>query len=203
MSPRRAVLALAVTLAALAAWLPAQAAAAAGCGGRAPAKLTFKRTPGQATGTLSWRAPRSRPFGGTRYRIYRDGKVVGQTNRPRMKISVKIGRKVRFIVRVVSLGGGISPCKALLVRKVSFVRPGTPESLAVAKVGDGIARLKWAAGRRGDGVPAGFRVYRDGKHGRPGPQRVRAREPAGRQAVRVHDHAPSTRRATRASPRRR
>ena len=162
MSSRRAVLALAATLAALVAWLPAQAAAA-GCGERAPAKLTFKRTPGQATGMLAWRAPRNRPIGGTRYRIYRDGKVVGQTNRPRMRISVKIGRKVRFMVRVISLGGGISPCRALLVRRISFLRPGTPESLAVAKVGDGIARLKWAAGRRGDGVPAGFRVYRDGK----------------------------------------
>ncbi len=67
MSPRRAVLAMVVTLAALVAWLPAQAAAA-GCGERAPAKLTFKRTPGQATGMLAWRAPRNRPFGGTRYR---------------------------------------------------------------------------------------------------------------------------------------
>jgi spore germination protein YaaH/chitodextrinase len=161
MSPRRAVLAIAVSLAALA-WLPAQAAAA-GCGERAPLKLTFKRTPGQSTGTLAWKAPRNRPFGGTRYRIYRDGKVVGQTNRPRMRLAVRIGRRVRFMVRVVSLGGGISPCKATLVRRVAFLRPGTPESLAVAAVGDGIARLKWAAGKRGDGTPAGFRVYRDGR----------------------------------------
>lgn len=162
MRARSTMLLLAAALVALAAWLPAQAAAS-GCAKRAPARLTFKRTPGQSIGTLSWRAPRTRPIGGTRYRIYRDGKVVGQTDHPRMRIAVRIGRRVRFTVRVVSLGGGISPCRATLTRKVSFRNPGTPDSLAVAHVTDGAARLKWAAGPRGDGTPAGYRLYRDGR----------------------------------------
>ena len=100
---RRALVAV-VAAALLAALAPAHAAGAARLSCDRNAGLGFKRSPGRTSGTLTW-SKRPSAAAGTRYRVYRNGVVVGQTRRLSMKVRVRIGGTYTFAVRPVSKRG--------------------------------------------------------------------------------------------------
>jgi spore germination protein YaaH len=148
---------------ALAAALPSPAAAAEprlSCD-RA-AGLEFERTAGRTWGTLSWTRPPSAKAG-TRYRVYRNGTVVGQTRSLAKRIRVKIGGTYTFAVRPVSKRGKVARCGRRLRRKVAYVRPGLTGGIgATGAAGAAAVRLSWEPAAPGDARVVGYRVFRDG-----------------------------------------
>lgn len=124
--------------------------------------LTFERTPGMTWGTLSWtKRPTARR--GTRYRVYRNGAVVGQTRALAKRVRVKIGGTYTFTVRPVSKRGKVARCGQRLRRKVVYVKPGgTPAIGATSPAGAASVRLTWEPAQPGDARIAGYRVFRDG-----------------------------------------
>ena len=153
---RLVVLALAALGLLLAA--PASADASRPC---APQKLSFKRSPGALSGKLSWRAPRrGRP---ARYRVWRDGKVVGQTKRRRMKVRVSVNRRFKLRVRGVDRRGRLRGCAATLRLRIPYKPPSTPRYLAVRDLDGPAVKLTWQKSRRGEARVVGYRVLRAGK----------------------------------------
>ena len=154
---------LAMALAAVAAALPSPAAAAKprlSCD-RA-AGLSFERAPGRTWGKLSWTRPPSAKAG-TRYRIYRNGAVVGQTRALAKRIRVRIGGTYTFAVRPVSKRGKVARCGRRLRRKVAYVKPGPTEGIgATGAAGAASVRLSWEPATPGDARVVGYRVFRDG-----------------------------------------
>lgn len=124
--------------------------------------LTFERTPGMTWGTLSWtKRPTARK--GTRYRVYRNGTVVGQTRALAKRVRVKIGGTYTFTVRPVSKRGKVARCGQRLRRKVVYVKPGgTPAIGATSPAGAASVRLTWEPAQAGDARIVGYRVFRDG-----------------------------------------
>jgi spore germination protein YaaH len=159
---RRLAPVLALLALALAASAPSALAAAPRISCDRNAGLTFERAPGRTAGTLSWAAkPATKP--GTRYRVFRNGKVVGQTPRLKMRVRVRIGGTYTFAVRPVSKRGKVARCGQRLRRKVAYVRPGRPEAIgATSATGAASVRLSWEPAQRGDGRLTGYRVFRDG-----------------------------------------
>ncbi len=143
-----------------------------------PSVLQFNRQTGDPSGMLSWRQPRKkmkvrrrghRPtytykyFPASSYRVYRDNAVVGQTSKTWMNVAVRAGQAYQFRVRAVNKHGKQSGCKgATLAKTVSLLGPGQPASLSATGMSDSSLNLTWQAGPRGDGTPAGYRVFRDG-----------------------------------------
>jgi spore germination protein YaaH len=152
----------AITLAVLLVPAASPALAAASCKGKVPTKLRFARSQSRLSGRLHWLAPRLRAAGSS-YRVYRDGRVVGQTTRHSMRVRIRARKRHTFSVRVVSASGHVSRCRAVLTRLVSLRVPGAPAKLAVRRVTEFGARLTWFRARRGDAPLAGYRIYRDGK----------------------------------------
>ena len=160
---RRLALVLALAGALL---LPAGAAdarAAASCAGKRPTLIAFAPTARQTAGTLSWRRP-LRPRGvRLRYRLVRNGRVVGQTAQRRMKVRVFSGRRYRFRVHVVLPSGRVAPCHGLLTTSLRRPLPTAPRELAASGVTDTSASLTWTPGRARSGRTTGTRIYRDGE----------------------------------------
>jgi spore germination protein YaaH len=117
-----------------------------------PTKLSFARKTGSTTGVLRWRGP----TGSARFRVLRNRRVIGQTARHALHVSVRLGRTYRFTV--VPLDGG---CRAQRRIRVRYRAPGAPRRL-VLHGGERGLRLSWSRGRRGDGRLAGYRLLRDG-----------------------------------------
>jgi spore germination protein len=155
--------ALLVVLAGLALAPAASAAGRGRCAGQTPAKPSFKRKPGNLVGRLAWRPPGGPSRPGLRYRVYRNGAVVGQTARLYMAVAVRLERTYRFRVRSVSASGRLLPCGASLKRRVSYRPPSRPRHLAASGASGAAVRLTWSASRRGDSRVAGYRVFRDGR----------------------------------------
>src|SRR3954468_20294006 len=105
---RAALLALALLLA-------VPAVAQAGC--PAPRKLSFERKAGAASGVLSWRAGRGAPPG-LRYPVSREGRVVGQTGKLRMRVRVSVGHSYYLVVRPVTRRGRLMSCWGALQQRV-------------------------------------------------------------------------------------
>ena len=141
--------------------LPAAPAAQAEsvCAQKAPTQLKFKRQAGKRHGRLSWHATRAAR---DRFRVFRNGAIVGQTRARSMRVSVRPGRQYLFSVRPVSGSGGISDCVSELSQALRWYPPFRVRHVAVKRVRKLRATLKWAKVRRGDGRLAGYRVYRDG-----------------------------------------
>lgn len=159
---RRLVPLLLVAVAA--ALVPAHAAAAKKAPRTCAAaeRLTFERTPGRTWGLLSW-TPRPSAARGTRYRVIRNGAVVGQTRRHSMRVRVRIGGRYVFTVREVSRSGRLQRCGLKLRRRISYIAPGRPEGFgASAAPGAVSVRLSWERVARGDARLVGYRVFRDG-----------------------------------------
>ncbi|MDQ3933486.1 MAG: glycosyl hydrolase family 18 protein, partial [Actinomycetota bacterium] len=125
----------------------------------APHDLRFERLPGRTWGTLSWpKGPR-----GTRYRVYRNRAVVGQTPKRSMRVRVRIGPKYTFTVRPVSKRGKVGRCARKLTRRIAYVLPTRPEAIgATPDVGAATVRLAWQRASRGDARLNGYRILRDG-----------------------------------------
>ncbi len=148
---------------------------AAACG---VAGLTFHRTVGEKTGTLSWRTPEgSRPVS---YEVLWDGRKLGETAGSSFAVPVRPGHRHVFAVQGIDGSGQPEPCVARLTKDVRFHPPFRPPGLAVTGGGTRV-RLVWSRAPRGDGRLAGYRITRDGKpfrrvRGTSFPMRV----PAGR-----------------------
>ena len=150
------VLALALALAA-----PRTAGAAEVCAQKAPTALKFQRRAGKRHGRLSWHSKRGSH---SRFRVFRNGAVVGQTFGRSMRVAVEPGRQYLFSVRPVSAGGSVSNCSAELSQALRWYPPFKVLHVAVKRVPRKLrATLSWAKVRRGDGRLAGYRVFRDGK----------------------------------------
>jgi spore germination protein YaaH len=161
MSPavRRVVVALGLSASAVFIAFPTSAAAGA-CGAAQPTGLVFHRQAGKHVGVLNWKsAKKSRS---ARYRVYRNGVVVGQTLGRAMRVRVKPGDRYLFEVTVVSSAGKATTCTASLARQLRYYAPFPPRHLAVKRVTRTAATLVWSAARRGDGRLAGYRVFRNG-----------------------------------------
>jgi spore germination protein YaaH len=130
------------------------------CVQKAPKGLEFQRKVGKRHGRLSWRTPSASP---RRFRVFRDGAVVGQTLKRSMRVSVRPGRSYLFSVRPVNASGSVSDCAGELSRAVRWYPPFRVRHVAVKRVRKLRATLSWARVRRGDGRLAGYRVYRDGQ----------------------------------------
>ena len=125
-----------------------------------PRKLSFARTAGAASGVLTWRAARGAPHG-LRYRVYRERKVIGQTNRHRMRVRVSVGHSYYLVVRPVTRSGRVMRCWGALQQRVKYVVPVAPGSFGVSGASGAAAHLTWTAGRRGERRVVGYRVFRD------------------------------------------
>jgi spore germination protein YaaH len=126
-----------------------------------PKKLSFDRKPGAAAGRLSWRPLRHAPRG-TRYRVYRDTAVIGQTRRSYMRVRVSVGRRYWLKVRPVTRKGRLMRCWGQLDERVRYALPKAPGDLAVTGASGAAAHLAWSPGGRGDARVVAYRVLRDG-----------------------------------------
>jgi spore germination protein YaaH len=167
---------VAVASASLAA--PAQAATGDVCA--KASGLAFHRQVGKFVGRLSWKPARA----SARYRVYRDGAIVGQTFGRSLRVAVAPGRTYVFSVRALRSSGRVSDCAAEMTRTLSFYPPFRPRKLAIKRATKRTALLVWAPAHHGDGRIAGYRVYRNGsvyrqvKH-----RRLRVRLVRGRSTV--------------------
>lgn len=135
----------------------ADAAGAARCQATKPTKLALQRPLGRTVAQLRWSAGRGAPAG-ARYRVYRNGRTIGQTAKRSMRVRVSPGRSYRFKVTV--LGTGCSSQKLIRVR---LRIPSTPRHLAAGDGAGTTVRISWSASKRGDAPLAGYRLFRDGR----------------------------------------
>jgi spore germination protein YaaH len=155
-APWRSVLALAGI--ALLTAVPGAAARANGarCHARQPTGLSLERLPDASAGRLRWRAPRSAPAR-ARYRVYRNGRTLGQTAKRSMRVRVSLGRSFRFKVAVVGTG-----CSAQKRLTLGSRGPSVPLHLAAGDGAGAAVRLSWSPSQRGDAPLVGYRIFRDG-----------------------------------------
>jgi spore germination protein YaaH len=151
---RKLLLPLAASLALAA---PAAADAASVC--KAPTNVTFKRAPGAASGRVAWQ-PARHSARGTRYRVYRNRDVIGQTRRSWMKVRVSVGVRYRFTVRPVSSRGRLLPCRAGVRKLVTYNAPSVPRDFGVTGATGPAAHLAWSPSKRGDARVKSYRVFR-------------------------------------------
>ncbi len=129
-----------------------------------PSLVRFVRTPHRPSGVVTWRAPRRLPAGAGGYRVFRNGRVVGQTRlaQRRMRVTFRPGRLLRFEVRIALRTGRLTSCKARLTLKPPWQAPGAPGDL-VAQAGNDTIALSWQPAARGDGALNGYRLFVDGR----------------------------------------
>jgi hypothetical protein len=128
---------------------------------QAPKSLNFNRKVGKRYGRLSWHGQHGKT---RRYRVFRNGAVVGQTYRRSMRVAVRPGATYQFAVRPLNASGGESACAGELLEQLRWYPPFRVRHVSVRRVpGKLRARLSWGRVRRGDGKLAGYRVFRDGK----------------------------------------
>ena len=129
-----------------------------------PTVLRFVRTPHRPSGVVTWRAPRRLPARAGGYRVFRNGRVVGQTRlaQRRMRVTFRPGRLLRFEVRIALRTGRLTSCKARLTLKPPWQAPGAPGDL-VAQAGNDTIALSWQPAARGDGELNGYRLFVDGR----------------------------------------
>ena len=142
----------------------AEARKTAGCTGKRPTLVAFALGSKATSGVVSWQRPRLPRKVKLRYRLVRNGRVVGQTARKRMAVRVSLGRSYRFRVKVVLPSGRVTPCPGLLSSRPSRALPTRPLNLGASDVTDTSATLSWTPGRAyAGGKVAGTRIYRDGE----------------------------------------
>lgn len=154
------------TILALATLLTPAATAAArvpsACATERPVKLSFTRAPGHTTGTLRWRAGHGAPAH-SRYRVWRNRLVVGQTATDHMHVNVSLDRRYTLRVRLVTAGGQILACPTPVLHVSTAYRlPSVPLFVSVSGGNGQTVRLSWQRSRPGDGGLGGYRVLRNG-----------------------------------------
>ncbi len=155
-------------IAAVGSALPAAAPAAkpaakakAGCAKLRPVGLAFKRRTGETAIRLTWHAPRA-AHGRRAWRVYRGGRVVGQTTRHSMRVSVRVGATHRLTVAAVDRHGHPTRCRASIAATSTYRPPAAPRLLSVSDTSGASATLGWAPAASGDSPVAGYRVLRGG-----------------------------------------
>ncbi|HZP71920.1 MAG TPA: glycosyl hydrolase family 18 protein [Gaiellaceae bacterium] len=130
----------------------------------APQHLRFVATPHRPSGVVTWRAPRAMPTGAGGYRVFRNGRVVGQTplRVRRIRVSFRPGRILKLQVRVALRTGRLWRCGTVLALKPPWHAPGRPGDL-VATADPDSATLTWLPSARGDGTLDGYRIFVDGR----------------------------------------
>jgi spore germination protein YaaH len=128
------------------------------CAQSKPNGMKFERKRGLRYGRLSWEA-RSR---GSRFRVFRNGVVIGQTKKRSMPVRVKPGRLYAFAVRMVRPSGVMANCVGILQQRVRWFPPAKIRKPLVRPLQEAMVRVRWRAARRGDARLAGYRVYRNG-----------------------------------------
>jgi Glycosyl hydrolases family 18/Fibronectin type III domain len=129
-----------------------------------PLAVRFVRSPGRPSGVLSWRTPRKLPQRPAGYRVYRDGKVVGQTKLRvhRIRVAFTPGRPATFAVRVALRTGAVLACTGRLRTLIRWLPPAAPVDLVVHPLADAVTLL-WQPSLPGDGTINGYRIYLNGK----------------------------------------
>ena len=155
--PRSLLPLLAVPAGVLALAGPAQAAAK--CSDLKPAKITFKANKAGTVTTVSWRKPKRAPKG-LRYRVARDGDVVGQTGSRRMRVKTSAGSNPKITITAV-LKGRVTRCK--VTKRAVAKAPGRVPNVTVTPKDDDRVVLRWDKAGRGSAAIKRYRVLRDGK----------------------------------------
>src|SRR4051812_36038804 len=114
---RSLVAAIVVTL--IAALVPEAPGSAPVCSRSGAEGMKFVRKRGLRYGRLTWPAKAAH----SRYRIFRNGVVVGQTKGRSMPVRVKPGRLYSFSVRVVRTSGVMAHCVGTLHHRVRWFPP--------------------------------------------------------------------------------
>ncbi len=152
----------------LAAWVTVAAATPpprlpGACGALRPQGLTFTRATGDSAIVLRWRAPRAASGHRSRaYRVYRGGKVVGQTTRRSMRVMIRLGARHKLTVAAVDRRGHPTRCRASITVLSTYRPPTAPRLLSVSDTSGAGATLGWAPSARGDSPIVGYRVLRAG-----------------------------------------
>lgn len=155
---RRAVKRLLVIILLVAGGDPVAPAQAAGC---KVSGIGLQRGDGSTRARLHWRLPRGVPAG-ARFRVLRDGRVLGQRVRPLMRVRVSLRRKHRFRVLVVTGTRSRVRCSGARTIRIGYRSPGTPQHLSAGDAAGASVRLSWQPAARGDNPVIGYRVFRDG-----------------------------------------
>ncbi len=113
--------------------------------------------------TISW-IPAQRgalPIAG--YRLFRDGRLVGQTSASSMRItSLSSSHTYLIAVATVDSAGRESPQTAPLHLSLNHEAPEGPTQLAALRVTDTSATLAWNAGSANEGTLVGYELFKDG-----------------------------------------
>jgi len=113
--------------------------------------------------TISWvpATPGGLPIAG--YRVYRDGRLVGQSTRAAMRLArLSSGHVYAIVVAAVDSAGREGPRTPPLRLATSHTPPEGPTELAALRVGDTWATLAWNAGAANEGTLVGYELFRDG-----------------------------------------
>lgn len=141
---------------------PADARAARhSCKQQTPRALKATRTTGATSVHLTWRAARG-ARGRHVYRVYRGGKVVGQTRTRSMMVRVRFGRTHKLTVAAVDGHGHPTRCRKTLKVTARYRMPTAPRLLSVSDTSGATATLTWAPSTRGDAPIVAYRVLRAG-----------------------------------------
>src|SRR5262245_47115200 len=87
------------------------------CANKAPKSLDFNRKVGKRYGRLSWHGSGAK---NRRYRVFRNGAIVGQTFHRSMRVAVRPGATYQFAVRPLTASGGESVCAGELMEQLSW-----------------------------------------------------------------------------------
>ena len=115
------------------------------CAQSKPDGMKFERKRGLRYGRLSWQAKGH----GSRFRVFRNGVVVGQTKRRSMPVRVKPGRLYAFAVRMVRPSGVMANCVGILQQRVRWFAPAKIRKPLVRRTGEATVRLQVARGTAG------------------------------------------------------
>jgi spore germination protein YaaH len=139
-----------------------QVSGGGGAGPSTPAGVSAAEVSEQGA-TIGWLASKA---GGSRivgYRVYRDGKLVGQTPGSSMRIGhLAYPHTYAIAVSAVDAGKHESPRSAPLGLSTTHTPPGGSPLIAAERVTDTSATLSWQPGSVTAGSLVGYVLYKDG-----------------------------------------
>jgi spore germination protein YaaH len=142
--------------------LDARGRTAVGAAPGTPSGLAASDVSGSGA-TVSWvpAEPGGLPITG--YRVYRDGKLVGQAGASSMRLSkLSSGRTYLITVSAVDAAKREGSQTAPLRLSTSHAPPQGPTELAALRVEDTSATIVWNAGAANEGTLVGYELFRDG-----------------------------------------
>ena len=132
------------------------------CSSESPHGVSFTRANGRMFGVLRWR-PGPRAVRRSRYRVLRNGVIVGATRGHWMRVNVAFGHRYRLRVQIILPDGRPLICPQPLLRMTNAYRPpSAPRFLSITNASGATVTLSWERSARGDGTLVGYRVRRDG-----------------------------------------